>query len=117
MDQSFIEKMKQDLLKEQANLRKQLESFAEPNENVPDDYNTKYIDIGTSDEENATEVEQYSNQLSVEKGLESSLAEVDEALERIEKGTYGKCDKCGKEIPEQRLEAHPAAKVCVNCSD
>lgn len=116
MNQVFIDQMKQRLLSEQANFRKQLASFAEPNANVPDDFNTRYIDIGTSDEENATEVEQYSNQLSVERGLESSLAEVDGALERIEKSTYGKCEKCGQEIPEQRLEVHPAAKVCVDCS-
>ena len=117
MNQESIQKMKQRLLAEQANLRKQLESFADPNKRVKNDYNTRYEDIGTSEEENATEVENYQNQLAVEGGLESSLAEVDAALDRIEKGAYGQCTECGKEIPEPRLEAHPAAKICVQCSD
>lgn len=102
---------------EQENFRKQLGSFAEPNERVKDDYNTRYVDMGSSEEENATEVENYQNQISVEDGLESSLAEVDAALDRIAKGTYGQCEKCSQEIPSPRLEAHPAAKICVQCAN
>lgn len=116
MDQQFIDQMKQKLLAEQDNLRKQLGSFAEPNEHVKDDFNTRYVDMGSSEEENATEVENYQNQISVEDGLESSLAEVDDALVRIAKGTFGHCEKCNQEIPRARLEVHPAAKICVQCA-
>jgi RNA polymerase-binding protein DksA len=42
------------------------------------------------------------------------LAEIDAALARIEDGTYGKCDRCGKEIPAERLEAHPWASLCID---
>lgn len=41
------------------------------------------------------------------------LKETDEALERIEKGTYGVCAGTGKPIPKARLEANPWAKYCV----
>ena len=40
-----------------------------------------------------------------------------EALERIENGTYGICDKCGREIPIARLNAVPEAVYCVDCQD
>lgn len=43
------------------------------------------------------------------------LNRIDEALERIEKGTYGKCYKCGGSIPKVRLEAVPTATSCVAC--
>jgi RNA polymerase-binding protein DksA len=40
---------------------------------------------------------------------------VDAALERIEKGRYGICVKCGCLIAEQRLRIVPTAKLCVDC--
>jgi RNA polymerase-binding protein DksA len=39
--------------------------------------------------------------------------QIDHALEKIENGTYGLCDECGKEIPEERLELEPYAAYCV----
>jgi DnaK suppressor protein len=40
---------------------------------------------------------------------------VREALARIEAGTYGRCVDCGRELPEERLEARPEAERCVDC--
>jgi RNA polymerase-binding protein DksA len=49
-------------------------------------------------------------------GAESRhLAEVADALQRIEDGTYGKCEGCEKEIPRKRLEAFPSARYCIEC--
>lgn len=45
--------------------------------------------------------------------LEERLKEVTEALEKIEKGNYGKCSVCGMEIEKEKLEANPATKTCV----
>ena len=38
------------------------------------------------------------------------------ALEKIEEGTYGLCDRCGTLIPEERLEARPWSVRCVSCA-
>jgi RNA polymerase-binding protein DksA len=43
------------------------------------------------------------------------LADIDSALKRIEDGTYGTCVSCGQGIPLQRLEAYPAAALCIDC--
>ncbi|MCX8012081.1 MAG: TraR/DksA family transcriptional regulator [Desulfobacterota bacterium] len=43
------------------------------------------------------------------------LALIDEALERIEEGTYGICEECGLKIPEGRLRVMPFARYCINC--
>lgn len=45
------------------------------------------------------------------------LTEIDEALERLEDGTYGVCQHCGVQIPYARLEVEPAAKYCVDCRE
>ena len=50
------------------------------------------------------------------RGREQKLMEkIDEALSRIEDGTYGLCDECGKDITVKRLEARPVAKFCIDC--
>ena len=48
--------------------------------------------------------------------LVETLTEVEHALEKFDRGTYGTCENCGSEIPEARLEAKPAARLCINCA-
>jgi RNA polymerase-binding transcription factor len=43
-------------------------------------------------------------------------ADVVRALEKIEDGTYGLCDRCGAAIPDERLEARPWSVLCVSCA-
>jgi DnaK suppressor protein len=45
----------------------------------------------------------------------AKVAEIDAALERVEAGTYGHCEACGKTIPHARLEVVPEATLCVGC--
>jgi len=44
------------------------------------------------------------------------LADLDDALTRLDAGTYGVCERCGRPIPVERLEARPAARTCVACA-
>jgi DnaK suppressor protein len=43
------------------------------------------------------------------------IAKIREALDRIEKGTYGICEECGEEISEERLKARPVTTLCIDC--
>ncbi|MET7287914.1 TraR/DksA C4-type zinc finger protein [Streptomyces sp. NPDC005573] len=44
------------------------------------------------------------------------LEKLDQALERLEQGDYGRCEVCGTQIPAERLEIRPAATMCVHCA-
>ena len=44
------------------------------------------------------------------------MADVGHALERLDKGTYGRCEACGVTVPFERLEAIPWARLCVACA-
>lgn len=44
------------------------------------------------------------------------IAEVDDALARLDSGTYGVCERCGRRIPADRLAARPFARCCVSCA-
>lgn len=56
-----------------------------------------------------------SQQITMVEQLRTRRADIERALEKIDEGTYGKCESCGKEIPAERLEAVPAATLCVDC--
>ena len=50
------------------------------------------------------------------KGRERKLlAKIDEAIEKIDNGTYGICESCGEEINIKRLEARPVTTMCIEC--
>ena len=52
---------------------------------------------------------------SLEENAELIVREIDDALARIDAGTYGTCVRCGQPIPDERLEAVPYAVLCVSC--
>ena len=48
--------------------------------------------------------------------LREALSEVEAAIDRLEKGTYGRCERCGQPISPSRVEAKPAARRCIACA-
>ena len=52
--------------------------------------------------------------MTLEENADNVIAEIDEALARIDAGTYGTCASCGKPIPEERLDAIPYATLCLD---
>ncbi len=65
-----------------------------------------------------------SSQVTAERGeaealateLRSALEDVDAALEKIARGVYGVCERCGRPISPARLEAKPAVRTCIECA-
>ena len=50
----------------------------------------------------------------LEEGAQHALEQVEHALARIDEGTYGTCERCGKPIGEERLRARPSAVLCID---
>ncbi len=48
--------------------------------------------------------------------LKEALEAVEKALGKLEKGTYGTCERCGQPISDARLEAKPASAYCIDCA-
>lgn len=66
--------------------------------------------------DDASEVEAQAKSLALRRHLEGMIKEIDRAIGRAEKGTYGICERCKKPIPEERLKAMPAATHCIECA-
>jgi RNA polymerase-binding transcription factor DksA len=64
--------------------------------------------------DHATDLLDHELDQSLEENADNVVAEIDEALWRIENGTYGTCAVCGKKIPEERLDAIPYATLCLD---
>jgi RNA polymerase-binding protein DksA len=55
--------------------------------------------------------------MSIAQGEAREIAQIDEALKKIQKGKYGICECCGKSINKQRLMAIPFVNLCVKCKE
>jgi RNA polymerase-binding transcription factor DksA len=60
-----------------------------------------------------TEVFEHKKNMSILEQVEAELREVDAALERLEAGTYGRCQACGQPIEPARLEERPFTRFCL----
>ena len=103
--QTALDSLRAQLEEERASLRQQLSDLGAG-------------DKGLSFDENFAD----SGQVAAEQGehrvliasLSDQLRDVERALAKFDSGGYGKCETCGKDIAEARLEAMPAARYCID---
>lgn len=114
LEEKEVKKFEAMLIEQKKKLEDDLARIAKPVSNQGD-YETRYDNIGDDMDENASEVEEYVDNMAVESNLEEQLKGVNRALEKIKDGSYGVCEECGADIAIGRLEANPAAKRCMQC--
>ncbi len=103
-----IERLRGYLLEEQANLRQQLASLAGAAQEAN-------IGLGNHMAEDASAAFDQAANVSLHRGHELTLEQVDAALHKMTHGTYGRCERCGQEIDFARLKAMPQATLCMSC--
>ena len=74
-----------------------------------------HLGYGNHMADDATEAFEQAKGLALRQNAEQLLAQVTDALERFEQGSYGICERCGIEIDPARLEALPYATLCLRC--
>jgi len=111
-----LEHFKARLEEEKTRLEQELGSMGLQDPTQPGHYTTNYPESGgNSDDDNAGEVAEYADELSLEARLEKELRDVNKSIASVEKGTYGVCKYCSKDIDLKRLEARPASSSCISC--
>lgn len=112
LDADTIEQIKKDLLKKREEILSELKSIT----NADGTNNrVKFPEYGDKADENAQEIDEYTTNLATDKLLEKTLRDINNALDRMEKGTYGVCKYCKKSIGKKRMLARPVASTCVEC--
>lgn len=107
MSQGLHPSLREQLTSERDRLRVQLDQLGHAG--TRDSYDENFADSGQVTAERG-EVEALAGNL-----LET-LEDLDAALEKFEAGTFGMCESCGAPISEARLEAMPAARLCIDCA-
>jgi RNA polymerase-binding protein DksA len=116
MTSEQLDHFKQRLLEEKTRLEQELSDIGSRDPKNPGHFEPTYPESGSNSiDDNAAEVSEYSDELSIEARLESELRDVQKALGLIDKGEYGVCKYCKKEIDLKRLEARPASSSCIDC--
>ena len=72
------------------------------------------VELPTDNADVGTDLFEREQALSFEEDFQAIIDQIDRALAKIKEGTYGKCDRCGRQIPEARLEALPYAVLCID---
>ena len=108
LDSESLEKIKKELTEKREQILKDLEEVSTGDR-------VKCPDYGDKLDENAQEIDEYTTNLVTDKVLEESLRDIENALDRIEKGVYGVCKYCHQPIGKKRLLARPVASACVPC--
>lgn len=118
MKDEFLRSQKEKLLSEKKEIKKILSKFAKEDKRVKGNWESSFPQFGThtsEQDENADEVEEYTNLLPIEHRLELKLLDIERAIKKIDRGNYGICEKCGKKINKKRLKILPEAKFCSRC--
>ncbi len=105
---AFLAEVKQRLVREYDRLTSRLSALVDKGK-------TLWQEQGDKEDENASEVAEFQDTISLEKNLEKSRTELSEALKQVEAGTYGTCQQCKNPIEEARLKLVPGATLCATC--
>jgi DnaK suppressor protein len=108
LSQSRIDRLCKSLLDEQEKLRYEIANAAATSDDV-------HVGVGNHMAEDATAAFDQAAAVSLRRGKERMLDQIEDALERIDAGTYGVCERCGGEIDFARLKAIPQATLCMSC--
>ena len=108
-----LDELRARLVEEQAHLETQLATIVE--ESFAATQSDMSGDVGLDDEsaDAGTATFEREKDLSIENNVRDLLRKIEGALKRMDAGTYGLCERCGKPIEKARIKALPYAELCI----
>lgn len=118
MDARTVEKYRKRVLEDRARLEADRAALRQRD---PGDIQSELSELTDTDfnhpGDNATETMEREKDRALGENIHALLSQIDDALARMDAGTYGVCDNCRKPIGEARLEALPYATLCIECAN
>ena len=114
---SSTERFRQPLLEERERVLHAIRFLHEENPGSLEDETGELVSGSADNHPGDTATATFDRELdyTLEDNSEAVLAAIEAALVRLDEGTYGKCQRCGQPISEERLEAIPYATLCIDC--
>lgn len=111
--EEFIAEMKEKLLALHVELAQKLKKMEARNTGEATKPDAEYPEYGDEEEDNVHEIEELVVNQNVKMEYDKELRDVEDALKRIEKNSYGICKYTGEKIPEERLRIRPTSSASV----
>jgi DnaK suppressor protein len=111
----FFEAQRKALLEERATYTRQAETLKAEADLLAQDRDPGDVQFDEESGEGDTIAVERERDLALSAQARAAVEEIDRALAKIDDGTYGVCEQCGKSIPRERLKALPYAMLCVDC--
>lgn len=111
LPQQTLDKVKRYLLRQQKQVDEQLKSIEKD-----DPLLLQSVAESSESGTDSWQADVHARVVAVKSDLLSLSKRITQSLANLRKGTYGKCEKCGKPIEAERLQALPTANLCLSCS-
>lgn len=111
----FLEGQRKQLLDERANYAVQAKNLRDEADQLAQDRDPGDVQFDEESGQGDSMNVERERDLALSAQALASIEEIDRSLVKMEHGTYGVCEKCGENIPKERLKALPYAALCVTC--
>mgnify|MGYP002624449939 FL=1 len=98
------------LIKKEKELKEHLEGLREV-----DPQSDEFRHLDNNPEDDSDEAESGNRFAAARRVIKEQLRQVSNAIHKVRQGSYAVCDRCGKRISDERLEAVPEATYCIDC--
>lgn len=116
MTKEELQKLEDNLKKRLWEIDRELKDIASENPLVRGDFDVRVGDLGKSEDDAGQEAVELDRNQAMVNALEKERKNIENTMEKIEVGVYGKCESCSAEINPARLKAVPIASLCINCA-
>lgn len=115
MDTAQLDTLREALLQRKQELEEEISEFQQEIVELGDDQEQERGTGGNHFADDASSLGEQQTISTIGDNFKEQLQLVEDALKRMDEGTYGICQRCGKQIPMERLEALPYAAFCIEC--
>jgi len=112
-DEKYLKAQKKKLNSYQERLELELSKISKKGKQG---YQASFPQYGDKEEDNILEMEDFAENLSIEKKLAQLLRRTKRAIKKLDKKRYGSCEQCKKPINKERLDVLPLAPTCIECA-
>lgn len=115
MDEKTLARLRASLESRRAEIEREIGFMSDEIRSIGEDQGIENGSLGNHMAEDGSSVMEADRLSTISEDLRSLMNEIDAALRRMDEGTYGICERCGRPINEERLEAFPYVARCIEC--
>lgn len=108
-------KLRQELEDRRAEIESDVSYMAKEMRSIGVEQDDENGSLGNHIAEDGSSVSEAERIVTITEDFQQILAQINSALERMNEGTYGTCQRCGKPVGEDRIEAFPYVAFCIEC--